>query len=504
MRLWRPLSWSLSVKLPLTMALVIAGVAFTIGAVVLLGERQRLRAELEDKLLAVAAAVSATAGDAVVRHDYWALYKSLKSMTQRHGAASPIRSGVIVSADGRVLAHLDSRRHPPGSHYGDGSLLRAALVEGAPRIGAAVGRNDLIEGAAPIRAGDMAVGAVALWISTAELDARSWSAALTILSLSSALALVGSAVGAVISNRMVQPLRDLARGIDSVGRGEPGSVAPVLPQDRDEIGHLVERFNHMAAQLAEKQRLERQLAVNEKLAALGRVAAGVAHEVNNPLGGMLNCVDTIRRHPDQPELLARYFPLIEKGLNRIHAIVQALLAELKADAGTDAVGGGGRLDDVRELMTAEIGERPITLAWDEDVGDDAAQSCPRVQQIVLNLLKNAVQATPGGGVVRFRACSDGERVTLEVRDDGVGIPPDNLPRIFDPFFTSRPTGTGLGLWITYRLVRSLDGDIVVDSAPGAGAVFSVVIPARPRRAPVSGADVSEAAETKAKAERSAA
>jgi len=478
----RPLSWSLSVKLPLTISAVVAGVAFMIGGVILLDARQRLRTELEDKVLAMATAVSVSTGDAVMRHDYWALYKSLKSMALRHGSATPIHSGALLGADGTVLAHLDPARHPPGlplsgAREDERARLRAAVATGMPSVGepAAAG---VVESIVPIRAGDMVVGAVVLWISTTELDKRTWAATLTIISLTSALALAGSAVGAAISSRMVRPLRQLAKGMETVGRGDLGAVVPVMPGDRDEIGQLVERFNCMAVQLAEKQRLEQQLAVNEKLAALGRIAAGVAHEVNNPLGGMLNCVDTIKSHPQQPELLVQYFPLIDRGLNRIHAIVQALLVELKADAGRGAA-SDVRLEDVRDLIMAEIDGRDIVFTWDDRLGGDGSRSCPRVQQVALNLLKNAVQAMPDGGTLTFRAWVDDPWAVIEVEDTGVGIPADNLPRIFDPFFTSRQSGTGLGLWVTYRLVQSLDGAIAVDSVPGQGSLFRVTMPARP-------------------------
>ena len=283
---------------------------------------------------------------------------------------------------------------------------------------------------------------------------------------------------------MIRPLNALTRGMETVGRGELANVAPVKARDRDEIGQLVDTFNRMAEELAEKRELERQLATGEKLVAIGRIAAGVAHEVNNPLAGMLNCLDTIRRHPEDEDLVRRYLPMIEKGLNRIRAIVQGLLIELKVEGG-EVDPGQACFDDLRDLISAEIGDRPVTLIWDNRA--PAGFGCGRLQPLVLNLLRNAVEAVENGGTVAFRTRLEMEGLVVEVEDDGRGIPAENLERLFDPFYTTRDGGTGLGLWIAYRVVETLGGAIEVESEPGQGTLFRVGIP-RSGLAPAAGAN----------------
>ena len=222
--------------------------------------------------------------------------------------------------------------------------------------------------------------------------------------------------------------------------------------------------------------LEEQMAVSEKLIALGRITAGVAHEVNNPLAGLLNCIDTLKKHPDDPELVDRYLPLLDKGLHRIGDIVKGLLVELRVEEATET-SDPSCLEELKGLVEAEINGREITFIWENNLGEDVRINAKHVQQIVHNLLKNAAQVLPDGGTMSFRSFQDGDSMTLMVDDDGPGIPPEHRSQLFDPFFTTKATGTGLGLWIVYRLVESMRGVIEVESEVGRGTRFQVTLPA---------------------------
>lgn len=488
-RLCSPRGWSLMVKLPLTITAVVAGVAFTIGLSVVADSYNRFRADLEDKALLLAHSVAVKAPEMVLRHDTWSLYKTLRTVadTERDGIARvPVLTGAVIEPGGVVLAHL----HPTDAPLGlvlparpDRPWARLAMVARSAVPDILRGTHEdgvgFVEAVVPIRAGDEVLGLVILRLSAERITHDLWAAAFTVLGWTFLLVAAGSILGTVISWRMVKPLRALSRGMATVGAGRLAEVVPVRKGDRDEIGALVDSFNTMAGELAEKKRLEQELALNDKIHALGRIAAGVAHEVNNPLAGMLNCLDTIKARPDDPDLTRRYVPLLEKGLFRIQAIVQSLLIELRAE-GAEAWGSAGCLEDLRDLVQAEIAGRPIVLDWHYAVPPEVQINCHRVQQILLNLFKNAIQAMPDGGRLSFRATGDDGAVVLEVADTGVGIPEENASRLFDPFFTDRPAGsgagTGLGLWIVYRLVQSLHGVITVESEPGRGTVLRVRLP----------------------------
>ena len=234
------------------------------------------------------------------------------------------------------------------------------------------------------------------------------------------------------------------------------------------------------AELAEKKMLEGEVAMSEKLVALGRITAGVAHEVNNPLAGLLNCIDTLRKHPDDKELIDRYLPVIDQGLHRIKEIVHNLLVGLKIEEGDDHV-GIDHIDKLHDLMIAEIGDRDIKIIW-ENSADKNLQIPGKLEQITCNLLKNALEILTDSGTVIFRMYQRQSYLIIEVSDNGPGIPSSIKNQLFDPFFTTKPNGTGLGLWIVYRLVHNMEGIIEVKSEINEGTTFHVAVPVMSRQA----------------------
>ncbi len=521
MRLPNPRSWSLAAKITVTITAVAAGVAFTTGAVIVAQDWKRFHDELEDQALLMARSVAAAAPDALLRDDYWSLYKSLKTMASRisretrdTGVAagtvldaegqvlahldphvyqldlpltpemqySRILTGMVLDTNGRVLAHLDPSSRPLGLPFApkdraEQRLLEAALNARTPFvIKGSTANEGFLEGVVPVHSGGKLLGVVRVRLSTAELNDHVLNVALIVLGLTLGLVALGGLVGLFISRRMVRPLAQLAQGMESVGRGDPTSIAPLAANDEDEIGRLVSTFNRMTVELEEKKRLEEEISLSEKLVALGRIAAGVAHEVNNPVAGMLNCVDTLKKHADEPKLLERYLPLLDKGLGRIRDITGDLLVELRIDDSANESPDAGCLEDLKGLVEAEIGNRDIDLVWDNRLGRQVRVNCQRIQQVLLNLLKNAVEVVADGGTVTFRAFHGGKWVVLVVEDDGPGIPLELRSQVFDPFFTTHPDGTGLGLWIVYRLVQSMQGFVDFESETGRGTWFKVRLP----------------------------
>jgi signal transduction histidine kinase len=250
----------------------------------------------------------------------------------------------------------------------------------------------------------------------------------------------------------------------------------------DEIGRLVSGFGDLCTRLdgAQKEldKTMQQAFYNEKMASLGQLTAGIAHEINNPLGGLLNCVKTMREEPENLELHARYLPLLEKGLRRIEHIMRQLLNfGRKAPLTLCRVNIDEIIRECFELLAYRL--KKIDLTLDLHLPDSYCIDVEALRQIIVNTGLNAIQAMPEGGTLAVTTARAGERLSISVRDTGIGIDPTIRDRIFDPFFTTKDVGegTGLGLAVTYSLVQQMGGTIEVQSEPGLGTVMTVTLPA---------------------------
>jgi signal transduction histidine kinase len=213
------------------------------------------------------------------------------------------------------------------------------------------------------------------------------------------------------------------------------------------------------------------------MAALGQITAGIAHEVNNPLGGLRNCVKNMKDAPDDLELHARYLPLLDKGLQRIEQTMRQLLN----------FGRNNPLQLRKVEVDAEIREcfallgykmKRIELSLELGIGGAYCIDTEALKQIVVNIGLNAIQAMPEGGRLQVRTAKEDRNLILSISDSGKGIPAEIIDKIYDPFFTTKQVGegTGLGLAVTYSLVQKMGGTIRVQSAPGEGTVFTVSLP----------------------------
>ena len=240
--------------------------------------------------------------------------------------------------------------------------------------------------------------------------------------------------------------------------------------------------------VTERVRMQQKLLVADRLASVGLLAAGVAHEVNNPLAYVLNNIEIARKElasmGDGAEIARTVLGIALEGVDRIRVIVRDLLMLARGDEGpVDAI-------DVRTVATSTLAlaareiERTARLIQDFRPAPLVSASDSRIAQILLNLVGNALEAMRDQPrdqnelVVRIGRATDG-RLLLEVSDTGRGISESDLPRVFEPFFTTKPAGqgTGLGLAIAQRLVVEIGGEIGVASVPGEGTTFRVLLPA---------------------------
>ena len=455
-----------------------------IGALTIVQDWNRFQEVLGEKALLLSESIALTAPKAILRKDYWPLYISLKNMTAEGPGTSgreDIISAMILSPDGSVYAHTDAADNPIGLPFSPDNkfeqlLLSQAMATRLPIVLSSGGFSEsgFQEGVIPVFTDQKYLGVVRVRLSVVQLYEKALATAAIVLGLILLFIFIGSALGVFVARRIVGPLTAVTQSLEAVGQGKMTDLTPIRVRSHDEIGRLSATFNKIMAQLAEKKMLEEEIAMSEKLVALGRITAGVAHEVNNPLAGLLNCIDTLRNHPDDKELVDRYLPVIDQGLHRIKEIVHNLLAGLKFE-GSDEKVSIEHIDKLRDLITAEIGDRDITIVWKNNTDKDLYVP-GMLEQVVCNLLKNALEIIPGRGTIIFSMRQDKSCLVIEVSDDGPGISSSIRSQLFDPFFTTKPNGTGLGLWVVYRLIQSMQGVIEVRSEQGLGTTFHISVP----------------------------
>ncbi len=291
------------------------------------------------------------------------------------------------------------------------------------------------------------------------------------------------------ANRQVaRPIRGLSESARRIAEGHLDEAIPV--RSNDEIGLLTSEFNAMSRRLADVHAAqERRVAERTRdflraarLADMGRMAAGIAHEINNPLASIASCAEGLERRvrggTSQLADELEYLQIIAKEAYRAHEITSRLLDFAHQDGAAKSVFA---LDEIvhgtRVLLEHRLSSRGVTLATHCDASLQILGSASEWKQVLLNLIQNAFDASPDGGRIDVRCLADGDDAVLEVEDRGPGIPAADLERVFDPFFTTKAPGkgTGLGLAIVARIVESHSGRIMAENT-GHGALFRIRVP----------------------------
>jgi two-component system NtrC family sensor kinase len=315
-------------------------------------------------------------------------------------------------------------------------------------------------------------------------------------------------IGLFVQRGVYRPVKELVAGTTRVASGDFDHT--ISARSDDEIGQLAESFNIMTQRLKkadgeikdliknlekkvakrtdELEAVQYQLLQSEKLASIGKLAATIAHEINNPLNGILTYTKLIERKladgtikKDEIPKFLSYLGIMERETERCSTIVRNLLdfarqrePSLKPDVDINAV-----VEEALSLLANQIALQEITLEKKFNQLPPIMADPMQLRQVFLNIILNACEAMNNEGVLTVTTALSNKRkkaVRVEISDSGVGIDEKDLSKIFDPFFTSKEKGTGLGLSVVYGIINSHQGTIEVDSKAGEGTTITITLP----------------------------
>ncbi len=281
-----------------------------------------------------------------------------------------------------------------------------------------------------------------------------------------------------LSIRISRPVEELHKGVQEISRGNFGYEIP--PLHGEEFSTLASGFNSMTKSLADKEKTEKELSIAERLAAVGRLAADVAHEINNPLAIMKNYIYIIgkkKMKEDDPNQL--YLKIIDGEIDRVAKIIRSFNEFYRGAqfVPLEEVDILKPLREIIEFCRMDMEEKGITIKESLPKSGKVMADRDKLKQVFLNLIKNAAEAMTDGGLLTIEAAKVEGKMRISVADTGMGIKEEHLRKIFDPFFSTKGVkGTGLGLSVSYGIIKNMNGDIEVESEEGKGATFRVVLP----------------------------
>ena len=476
--------YSLKTKFVLIAAVIVALSCLIWGSWFMYLEEEQLTANLENNGRLLLTSLKVPVINTLLYQEMGAaeitgfLYNLIEEITSSHDYNTEYL--FVVDNDRKILAH---NRLSEYGKLADDPLTRAALSGGGYRhqiVGDKDHPDAVLDIALPLQILGKSWGAIRAGLSLKPMHKQLHSTRRMIWTFSLAFFVCGTALFYVVGVTMSSPLQNLSRIMRDVN---PATLEAVVPRRRDdEIGQLHSSFSAMLERLKQSEAERRQavasLIQHERLAAIGTLVAGVAHEVNNPLAAISSCIYNLEQEAD--ENTRDDISVLKQGFARIENIVAQLTDFSQASKLTvQAVASDSFFQEATTFARMSLKMRPVALrAMDRcEPPLELVIDKGKLHQVILNLLRNAANASPPGGIIAFSAYLDSGQYCLAVNDQGHGIPVEARGKIFELFYSTKLSGkgAGIGLAICKTIVDMHHGTIQVESTPGS-TTFMVKIP----------------------------
>ncbi|WP_438396887.1 ATP-binding protein [Caballeronia sp. DA-9] len=475
-------SYRYKIPAALMLAILLTELAVTAALVALTLSDARRNVESGARNLANVTTLSIR--DSLMRDDLYRVFEVIRAPIDARELGNPLKQVIVLDSAGRVYASTNpkfSATWARASSLGEPVAVAIRQVHANPEFfylsfPSVFALDDVVAAQAVLAEDGSFLGYVVVTYDTGKVRGEIATLLIRMVLLSLFGLLLLLPIAWWWGKRMATPLHRLSDAMERVHTAAPEILkSEVDARGRDEIGALSASFRGMLDELSEKRQLEREMVVSERLAAVGRVAAGIAHEINNPLGGLINAVDTLAKHGAPDGLTSRTLGLLERGLTQIRSTVGALLIEARLDS---PAMGQADWDDLQILVHPEVITKNLQMQWSVPA-DTVALPSHLLRQLVLNLLLNAVKAVEEGGTVSCTATASPSEVCVLVSNTGEHIPEHVVNHVFEPYSPNQKSAGvrsyGLGLWVSYQIVTQLRGTISVSSQPGQ-TTFEVVLP----------------------------
>jgi signal transduction histidine kinase len=448
----------LTLRVPLVTAglMVLLGFVASQGVLAALGRVQDAR--LSETARLHVEGLSVALGPSVLRQDVWEVYDILDRARSAYDGQRLLLS-VVADERGRILAATDPPRAPVGE---DIVAFEAGAV---PPSAIRMTGEPVLRVIAPLVFQNREIGRVVTELDVTDLLAERRNVTIWLLAGNAAATALLAFAGWLAVARILRPVGTLERAMDD-SKGAPRPVPEAaIPRGDPRIARLIETYNRMTTAVERRTEAERRLAERERFVSLGRLSSSLAHEINNPLGGLLNAADTIRTYADRPEVVRESAELMQRGLGHLRDVTRAILDQNRLDRAGQPLRPED-FEDLRLLFEPEAASRGQTLIWEVEATARSMEPLPSapVRQIVLNLLLNAGAAAGPSGQVALGVTDGPTGLRLSVSDSGPGFSPFDLARLMGS--GPLPPGGGVGLRLVRDLVAELGGAVRHDRTEG--------------------------------------
>ena len=470
---WPRPSWSLSARVPVVVALLMIAISSTVSFRALSRLEETQQRNLQQLASAYLDGLTASLIPSVEREDVWEVFDTLDRSRERYKSLNA-QWVTVTNNDIRTIASSSPDRFPPLEAMPADTVSKFSEAQEIVFDGASAQARML----RPLIYQDREIGRIYAVADITSLMQERSDVLRELVVTNALLTLLLVTIGYYFMRRMLKPVGVLS---SYLSRSREGGMTPipeaVLNAQSREFHNLFDRYNALAQAVNERELLAAELAEEEKLASVGRLASGMAHEINNPLGGMFNALDSLKRYGVREDVRATSIRLLEQGLSGIRDLVRSTLTTYRADqrprdlTATD-------LDDLRLLVMPEARQRRLRLNWSVEFKGAVHVPAVAVRDAILNLLLNACHTSAEESAVALKAGLEEGVFFAEVSDSGSGLPPHMREYLERKGAGNAPLDkrSGLGLWIVKRHCDELHARLEVTRSDGNGSTLRLLVP----------------------------